>query len=555
LGERLLVTKKSFEKWEVEDKMGKAKQAAFLKKEESNEARNRVPPAICFLASVLCLVCASSVFAQFGQARGQTGSTQANQLPLSGRSGQSGSVTAAESPVPGTTSSINTINPTIQVQGPYAGSAQSTTRLPFSGRLSLREAVQRGIEYNLGAVGLTQAVRQARGQSRTARSALLPNLNANVSETVEQLNLKASGVRFNSPVPGFSIPGIVGPFNFFDLRATLSQTVLDLTALNNYRSANETLRANELSAEDARDLVVLATGGAYLQVIAAKAKLESARAQLETANVLYQQTAQQRAVGVVAQIDVNRSQVQTLTQQQRLLSLQNDLAKQKINLARLTGLPPNEAFEISDDIPFSVAPVISLEVALRQAFEQRSDLKAAEAQARAATRARSAARAERLPSFSVSADYGVIGTNPSQSHGTFTLVGTVRIPIWQGGRTEGNIEQAEAALIQRRAEIEDIRGRIESDVRNAYLDLEAATSQVDLALKNIQVSQQNLSLTRQRFEAGVSDNLEVVQSQESVATAQLDYINSVFAHNVAKLSLARAIGRAAESLPQFLKLQ
>jgi outer membrane protein TolC len=155
----------------------------------------------------------------------------------------------------------------------------------------------------------------------------------------------------------------------------------------------------------------------------------------------------------------------------------------------------------------------------------------------------------------VSADYGVIGTNPSQSHGTFTLVGTVRIPIWQGGRTEGNIEQAEAALIQRRAEIEDIRGRIESDVRNAYLDLEAATSQVDLALKNIQVSQQSLSLTRQRFEAGVSDNLEVVQSQESVATAQLDYINSVFAHNVAKLSLARAIGRAAESLPQFLKLQ
>ncbi len=365
----------------------------------------------------------------------------------------------------------------------------------------------------------------------------------------------ASGVRFSSPVPGFSFPSVVGPFNFFDLRATLSQTVLDLTAWNNYRAAGENLRANELSAEDARDLVVLAVGGAYLQVIAAKAKVDSARAQLETVNALYKQTSDQRAVGLVAQVDVNRSQVQALTQQQRLFSLENDLAKQKINLARLTGLPPNQNYEISDDVPFSAAPSITLEAALRQAFEQRSDLKAAEAQVRAAERSRSAARAERLPSFSVSADYGVIGTNPAQSHGTFTVVGAIRIPIWQGGRTEGNIEQAEAALIQRRAEVEDIRERIEGDVRNAYLDLQAATSQVEVALKNIEVSKQNLDLTRQRFEAGVSDNVEVVQSQESVATAQLDYINSVFAHNLAKLSLARAIGRAAESLPQFLKLR
>jgi outer membrane protein TolC len=308
-------------------------------------------------------------------------------------------------------------------------------------------------------------------------------------------------------------------------------------------------------AEDARDLVVLAVGGAYLQIIAAKAKVDSARAQLETANTLYKQTAEQRAVGLVAQVDVNRSQVQALTQQQRLVSLENDLAKQKINLARLTGLPAIQTFEISDDVTYSAAPPITLDVALTQAMEGRADLKGAEAQVRAAERARSAARAERLPSLSVSADYGVIGTNPGQSHGTFSVVGTVRIPIWQGGRTEGNIEQAEASLIQRRAELEDIKGRIESDVRNAYLDLQAATSQVELARKNIEVSQQNLALTRQRFEAGVSDNVEVVQSQESVATAQLDYINGVFAHNLAKLSLARAIGRAAENLQQFLKVQ
>ena len=504
---------------------------------------------------ILALALSPSSFAQVGAPRGQQGDSQVNQLPLSGRSSQGGSVTVTQTPVPGTTTSVNTINPSVQVQGPFAGSTPSTSRAPFSGRLSLLEAVQRAIEYNLGAVGFTQAVRQARGQSKVARSSLMPNVNANLTETVEQLSLAAAGFRFSSPVPGFSVPSIVGPFNFFDLRATLSNNVLDLTALNNYRSAREASRATELSAEDARDLVVLAVGGAYLQVIAAKAKVDSARAQLDTANTLFGQTAQQRAVGVVAQVDVNRSQVQALTQQQRLISLQNDLAKQKINLARLTGLPPSDLYDISDDVPFSPAPAITQEDAVKQALAQRSDLKAAEAQIRAAERAKSAARAERLPTFSVTADYGVIGTNPSQSHGTFAIAGTIRIPLWQGGRTEGNMEQVEAALVQRNAELDDLKGRIESEVRNAYLDLQAATSQVELALKNIQVSEQNLDLTRQRFEAGVSDNLEVVQAQESVVVARQDYINGVFAHNVAKLSLARALGRADEDLTQFLHLK
>jgi outer membrane protein TolC len=504
--------------------------------------------------ALMSLLLARVACAQMGMQRRQTGATQSNQLPLSGRSGQTGSVTAVESAVPGATTSVNTINPSIQVAGPYAGSA-SSLRTPFSGRLSLRDAVERAIEYNLGAVGLTQAMRQARGQTKTARSALLPNLTADLSETVQQLDLRAAGVGLNSPLPGFSFPTVVGPFNFFDLRVTLSQTVLDLTAWNNYRSAADNLRASELSAEDARDLVVLAAGGAYLQVISAKARVESARAQLDTANALFQQSSQQRAVGVASQIDVNRSQVQALTQQQRLVTLQNDLAKQKINLARLTGLPPNESFDISDEVPYSAAPPMPLEVALRLAMETRADLKAAMAQVRAGERALAAARAERFPSVSVSADYGIIGPNPAQSHGTFAIVGTIRVPIWQGGRTAGNIEQAEAALAQRRAELEDIKGRIESDVRNAYLDLEAATSQVELAQKNIQIDKQNLDLTRQRFDAGVSDNVEVVQAQESAASAQLDYINSVFAHNVAKLSLARAIVRAAEKLPMFLKIQ
>jgi outer membrane protein TolC len=483
---------------------------------------------------------------------GRSGS-RANTLPLSGRPGQSGSVAATQSSIPGTTTSVNTLNPTIQVQGPYAGSASSIVRMPFSGKLSFLEAIQRGVAYNLGAVDINQAVRQAHGQMSVARSALLPNLNGNLSEVVQQTDLKVLGLRFN--IPGAHLPTVVGPFNYFDLRATLDQNLADLTAVNNYRSAKDVMRANQYSAQDARDLVILAVGGAYLQVIAATARVESAHAQLETSNALYRQNVEERKVGVLAQIDVNRSQVQALTQQQRLVSLQNDLAKQKINLARLTGLPPTDQFETTDDVPFSPAPSLTLEEALTKALNQRKDLKAAQSQVQAAERARVAARTERLPSLSVSGNYGVTGTNPSQSNGTFVAVATLHLPIWQGGRTEGDIETADAALAQRKAEGEDTKNQVEADVRNAYLDLEAAASQVEVAQKNREVTQENLELTRQRFQAGVTDSVEVVQAQDAVASAELDYINSVFAHNVAKLSLARAIGDASETLPQLLQSQ
>ncbi len=490
----------------------------------------------------------------FAQGAPATQGTPANPVPLSGKIGQSGSVKAIQSPIPGTTTSVDTISPVVQVQGPYAGSTPSTAKMPFSGTLSFRDAIQRGLDFNLGTVNMMQAERQAHGQSISTRSLLLPNVNGTLGETVQQTDLKALGLRVSTPIAGFTFPTIVGPFNYFDLRAHLTQNILDLTALNNFRASSETLKANQFAMQDARDLVVLAVGGAYLQVIAAKARVASAHSQLDTANALYQQTQQRRAVGVVAQIDVDRSEVEALTQRQRLLSLENDLSKQKINLARMTGLPPNEHFEVSDDVPFAAAPPVTAADALKQALDNRSDLKSAEAQVHAAERGKSAAKSELLPSLSVAGDYGLIGTNPAQSHGTFAAAATLRVPIWEGGRAKGDIEQADAALAQRRAELEDLKGQVESDIREAYLDLETAASQVEVAQRNIHVTEESLDLTRQRYEAGIVDNVEVIQAQESVTSAKLDYINSVFAHNAAKLTLARAMGRAADSLPRFFSV-
>jgi len=490
---------------------------------------------------------AGSAFAQSSPG----GSSTAVVLPASGRNNQGGSVGATEQPVAGTTTSINTLNPSVQISGPYAGSARSTTALPFSGKLSLKEALERGLAYNLGAVGLAQAVRQTGAQVTVARSALLPNVNSSVSETVQQTNLAAMGVRIT--VPGFHIPTVVGPFNYFSLQASLSQTVANLTSLNNYRSARATARASQYSLRNARDLITLAVGGAYLGVLAAQARVDAAQAQLDTANAVFHQATEQHRQGVLGKLNVDQSQVRTLTQQQQMITLRNDLAKQKINLARLTGLAPDPGYELTDSFPFSPAPVADVDAAVAQAQRQRADLKAAESQVDAAAKALSAARAERLPSVGVSGDYQVIGTNPAHSHGAFSVVGTVTIPLWQGGRAAGDIAQAEAVLAQRRAELEDTRGQVEADVRSAYLDLAATAGQVEVARKNLDVAREALEMSRARMEAGVINTVEVVQAQQTVAGAQLDLINSVFAHNLAKLSLARALGQAAEQVPSLLK--
>jgi outer membrane protein TolC len=193
--------------------------------------------------------------------------------------------------------------------------------------------------------------------------------------------------------------------------------------------------------------------------------------------------------------------------------------------------------------------------ALARADQQRADLKAAKSQVEAATKALAAARAERMPSLSLNGYYEVIGTNPSESHGAFSVVGTLNIPIWQGGKMSADIAQAQAVLAQRQAELEDTRGQIEAEIREALLDLEAAAGQVEVARKNLQVAQETLEMTRARMEAGVINTVEVVQSQQTVSSAQLDLINSIFAHNLAKLSLARDMGHANEQLPALLKPQ
>jgi outer membrane protein TolC len=216
------------------------------------------------------------------------------------------------------------------------------------------------------------------------------------------------------------------------------------------------------------------------------------------------------------------------------------------------GLPPGQEFTLSDTLPYAPLSGITLDQALQRAFANRSDIKAAESQMKAAELARGAAAAQRYPTAQVSGDYGVIGPSPTNAHGTFGLSAAVRLPIFEGGRVQADIDLADAALQQRRAELQDLRGRIDAEVRSAFLDVTSAANQIRVAESNRGLAQETLTQARDRFSAGVADTLEVVQAEEAVAVAEQDYISSLYQHNLAKATIARAMGQADQNIRAFL---
>jgi outer membrane protein TolC len=488
------------------------------------------------------------------QAAAAAPAVSAVQLPLSGRTGEPGAVVTVQNPIP-SASSVNTLSSSIAVQGAYEGSVPTAQTPGAPLRLSLADAIRRGLEANLGTVGYQNTVRQAIAERQLSLSALLPNINAYMQATEEQTNLAAFGFNFHFPIAGFSIPTVVGPFHFVDARATLTQNVLNITALRNYRSSKESLKATQFSAQDARDLVALAVTGGYLNIIAAAARIDSARAQVAAAQAVYKQAVDRHDAGLAARIDVTRSQVELQVQQQRLTSEETDQAKLKIQFGRIIGLPPGQEFTLTDTVPYAPLTDLTLDQALARAYEGRADLKAALAQVQAAELAKNAARAEHYPYIDLYGDYGASGPSPQNSHGVFLVAGTVRFPIFEGGRIHADIEAADAALRQRQAEAADLRGQIDADVRQAFLDLTTAAEQVRVAVSNRELAQETLAQSRDRFAAGVTDTVEVVQSQEQVAAAEDDYIASLYAHNLAKASLARAMGQADQNIQKFLGRQ
>ena len=427
---------------------------------------------------------------------------------------------------------------------PFMGSVPqgSPTAGPLA--LSAKDAVERALKYNLGLILQEEAVKTAHGERWRALAGLLPNVSAASSEQRQVINVKAYGF----PIE----PSIIGPFNVFDARAYLSQPILDLTALNDARAASANERAEKLGIRSARDLVTLVTVNLYLEAVAASSRIEAAHAQEQTAEAVLKQASDMKQSGVVAGIDVLRAQVQLQNHRQRTIVAENEFEKTKLQLARAIGLPTAQELTLTDRIPYAPLSEVTLDSALKTAFENRADFLAARERLSAAEATEHAAADQHLPTVHLDADYGTIGQGWSDAHPTFRLAATLRIPIFDAGRTTGRRLEAEADLTRRRAELEDFRGRVEYDVRAAFLDLRAASQQLEAAQATVSLAGQELEQARDRYAAGVAGSLEVTQAQESVAAASETYIGALYAHNLAKASLARAVGTAEQSVMSFL---
>ncbi len=502
----------------------------------------------CVVFFSLLNATAGRAAAQLGGASANSGPTQAAQVPLSGRGNAGNTVVVDQQTLPSTpTGSVNVINSIVTIQGTYMGGVPAGTLKDGVLQLTLADALAMGLKQNLGELAQTAAVQQAKGQRDVARSQLLPQLNTTVAESFERINLRTEGVSL--PQVSTSVQ-----FNYYDARVRLNQSVFDLVRIRNLHGATENVRTTIRAARNARDLVVLAVAGSYLQLLSTQARAAAAAAQVETSRTVAKQAADRFSAGLATRVDAMRAQVQLQTEQERLRSLQADFATQKLKLSRLIGLPLGQKLSPADDYPFTPLDGVTVESSLDRAFHDRSDLQAADSALKVADAAVKAAHAEHLPTLAINGDFGAAGTTPTNhSTGVYTATGTLLVPIFEGGRIHGDEEQARAAQKQRKAELEDTRAQVDQDVRQSFIDLDAAADQVLVSRSNVDLSHASLQQSTDRFIAGVTNTVEVVQAEQAVVQADDDYVTAVYTHNLAKISLARAMGDAEQMLPQLLR--
>ncbi len=429
-------------------------------------------------------------------------------------------------------------------QGSVASGRASTQTLP----LSLQQALKRGLRYNLAVLLNAQARQAARGRRWLALSRLLPRLTTSATTGKRLVNLYAIGF----PTSIRNINPISGPFNVFDARASVRAPILNLAALRNLQAASAEVKAAGYGWQDARDVVVLAISNAYLLGVAARTEVQAAAAQVNTAQALYRQAEDRYHAGFSPEIDTLRARVELQSREQHWIAARNEARIARLNLARLIGLPDGQRFRLSTPARYQSLRAMPYAQAFAEALTNRADYHAAAAAVHAAQARRRAIMAERYPWIGVAGDFGAAGFRPTFSHDTFSFTATLHLPVFQGGRVRGELMQAEAQLQQAEDRLNDLRGQIAYDLRTALLNIQTANQQVAVARSNTTLARQTLAQARDRYAAGVTDNLEVVEAQETVAVVEDAYIASLYQDNAAKISLARALGNARQTVLRYI---
>jgi outer membrane protein TolC len=468
--------------------------------------------------------------------------------------GQAAAAGGAAGPTSGGGAATQMTPPPQQGDRTYTGSVPQGTATANPIPLSLGDAIDRGLRANLGLLTSEQSSVEIRAQRYRALSGLLPTVNGQIGETVQQINLQAVGFLFT--FPGIHIPSIVGPYSYQAATASATVPIFNWSSISNFRASREDLKASLLSVKNARDLVTQAVGNAYLQIIADEARVAATRVEIEADTAVYNNASRRHDAGTAIALDVLRSQVELKQRQQTLVADSNQLAKDKLSLGRIVGLPVGQDFTVSDPSPSVPLAALSLKEALDKAYANRPDFQSAKARVVAAEFSLRAAKAERYPTLQAQGDYGDEGLHFfSNSHGVFQVTGSRLFHIFDGGRIKADVLENNAELRNRRNEMENLRGQVDYEVRAALLDLKSAGDQVDVAKSNIQLANDSLRQSQDRFAAGVTNTVEVVQAQQAVADANENLISAQFQYNLAKVALARSLGLAEQSVKSYFNQQ
>jgi outer membrane protein TolC len=409
--------------------------------------------------------------------------------------------------------------------------------------LSLEQAIALALDNNLATLLAKERESEARGFQKEALSGLLPNISGAAYQASVTENLAALGFtpgRF----PGFTST-FIGPFKNFDARARLQQTIFSLSALRNYQAGRAGVRTAQFEEGIAREQVATATALTYLETMRADRSVVAAQANVTLGQTLLKLAQDQRDAGIATGVDVTRAETRLAQEQVRLSRAETDAETSRLQLQRIVGLPLGSSFTLTDPLRFSVDTLPAIETAVATAEDARGEVRAAQAQVTVNKLETGAARAEQLPSLEFLGDYGVSGITPVTSAlPTRRYAIQLNVPIFNGGLTRGRIQVASSREQQAQLQLASVRGQVEEDVRLAYAGLRTTADTVRAADLAVSLAERELEMARDRFRAGVGDNIELVTAQTTLANARLDQVSALAVYNGARLNLAAALGRA-----------
>jgi outer membrane protein len=429
--------------------------------------------------------------------------------------------------------------PETQPQSPQRQSSLPAEAPAGVMRLTLDQAVSLALKQNTTAQIAVLTAAQSQQDQKIALSELLPQVQAGVTEQWERLNLVAQfgGKR----IPGFA--GHVGPYPIFSAGPSFNGQVFDLTLFRRYQASRDAARASRADSLSTREQVILLVVSQYIGTLRSIADVEASQSRVDLAQALYNQAADLQKEGVGTGIDTLRANVELQNENQRLLEAQATRETSLFGLSRLLNLDPRQQIELGDSLSFFETPQPDVEASIEEGLSARHEWQSLQEQIHAAENQKKAAFAERLPSIHFNGNWAQLGTDPSGVIPTYNYSGTLSVPLFTGGRIRAETVRADLDIQKLRQQQADLRNQIALDVKTALINLDSARSQVRVANLGVQLSKEEVDQARDRFNAGVANNIEVIQAQDSLARANDNQIAALYRFNQARADLARAIGQ------------